>query len=131
MYIIPFIVLTGLHFIFFPCTRADTRRHDVASSIATEAGHHQLHRVPGPFAQRTADADTQPAAVGRGGGGWRRAERPGQVAVRSAGQPSDCPRNDGLDASVEILQAAAANRVLGSGRGRGPVRRRRRHAILD
>lgn len=108
-------------FLFFPCTQ--TRRHDVARSIATEAGHHQLHRVPGPFAQRTTDAYTQPAAVGRRGRGRRGAERPGQMAVRSTRQPSDRPRNNGLDTSVEILQAPAADRMLGGRRRQGPVRR--------
>lgn len=85
--------------------------HDVARSVAAETGHHQLDGVAGPSAQRATDAHAHRAANGRRSRG-RPAVGPRQVAVRAPRQPGHRRGNDGLDASVEILQAVVADRML-------------------
>lgn len=84
------------------------RHHDISSGVSAKTGHHQLDGFAGPFAERTTDAHAQLAAG--------RSVRPGKMAVRSKGQSGNRQRNDGLDQSVEILQASAADRMLENGR---------------
>lgn len=94
-------------------------RHDIARSVTAKTGNHKLHGFSGPFAQRATDAHAQLAAGRcRSRRHSRRcrwsAVRPGKMAVRSAGQSGDRQWNNGLDASLEILETSAPDRMLGT-----------------
>lgn len=105
------LILTFFFFIIlFRPTSYNRLHHDIARSITAKTGHYKLHGVPGSFAQRTTDAHAQFAARRRG---RCCTVRPGKMAVRLTGQSGDHQWHDGLDKSVEILQAPAADRLLG------------------